>query len=393
MPLRVLVVTTSYPLRLSSSSGVFVRRLVDALAAHGVMRVLCPADSSTEPLDAGGSVALVAFRYAPTPWQRLAQGPGGVLPAIRAQPALLLLLPMFLLSLSWNLVRHARRADVIHANWAITGALAALLRFAHRRPIVLTLRGDDVTVAGRSGLHRRILTTAVRGAHTIVCVADSMARNLAAAMPECAGRIQVVLNGVGGEFRPDDSRSEVARRVVFVGSLIPRKGADVLLRAFARSATPDLVLRLVGDGPERAPLAALAHSLGIADQVEFCGQVAPCDVASHLAQSALFVLPSYSEGRPNVLLEAMAQGVPVIATRIDGVVDTVTEGEHAWLFEAGSVDALSAALEEALSRPDERRRRAAAARRHVDQNGWTWDAAARRYADVFVAAATAEAMA
>lgn len=386
MPLRVLVLTTSYPLRPSSSSGVFVRRLVDALTAHCAMRVLCPADASDQPVRGGPGAELIAFRYAPARWQRLAQEPGGVLPAIRAQPALLLLLPLFLLSLAWSLLWQARKADVIHANWAITGALAALLRFAHRRPIVLTLRGDDVTVAARSGLHRRLLTIAVSRARAVVCVADSMARHLAAAMPASAGKISVVLNGVGGEFTAG-ARDDGARRIVFVGSLIPRKGADVLLRAFARVAGPGRVLRLVGDGPQRDALVALAQSLGIADRVEFCGQVAPDQVAGHLAASTLFVLPSYSEGRPNVLLEAMASGVPAIATRIDGVVDTVTDGEHAWLFEAGSVDALAAALDDALSRPDECRRRAVAARRRVDENGWTWDAAARRYAEVFAAAA------
>jgi glycosyltransferase involved in cell wall biosynthesis len=385
--LRILVLTTSYPLRRASSSGVFVRRLVEALSAHAQMRVLCPADASSDSYDDGGNVTLQPFRYAPRRWQRLAQEPGGVLPAIRARPALLLLLPFFLLAFAWALVRAARRVDVIHANWAITGALAALLSPLHRRPVVLTLRGDDVTVARRSGIHRVLLHRSVGHARAVVCVAETMARNLEAELPSAAAKTRVVLNGVGGEFRPTDAVPAAVARIVFVGSLIPRKGGDVLLRAFAGLSSPS-VLRFVGDGPERESLEALGRSLGVADRLEFSGQVAPESVAGHLAASTLFVLPSYSEGRPNVLLEAMAGGVPVVASRIDGVIDTVVDGEHAWLFDAGDVDALTAALIDALARPDERQRRALAARRHVEVSGWTWDAAAKKYADIFAAAAS-----
>lgn len=393
MALRVLVLTTSYPLRPASSSGVFVRRLVEALAGHAQLRVLCPADASAEPVDGGTRVALQAFRYAPRRWQRLAQEPGGVLPAIRARPALLLLLPFFLLAFSWALVRAARRADVIHANWAITGALAALLRPLHRRPVVLTLRGDDVTVARRSGIHRRLLHGAVGNASAVVCVAETMARSLEAEMPACAAKVRVVLNGVGGEFRPAVEPTAGPSRIVFVGSLIPRKGADVLLRAFARMRDSSAVLRFVGDGPERERLEALGRSLAVEGRLEFSGQVAPEQVADHLAASTLFVLPSYSEGRPNVLLEAMAGGVPVVASRIDGVVDTAVDGEHAWLFAAGDVDALTSALDDAMARPDERRRRALSARRHVEVSGWTWDAAARDYAGIFAAVVSATGVA
>jgi len=89
----------------------------------------------------------------------------------------------------------------------------------------------------------------------------------------------------------------------------------------------------------------------------------------------------------------MAGGTAVVATRIAGVVDTLADGEQGWLCEPGDVDSLSAALGDALQRPEERRRRAAAARRRVEAEGWTWPAAAQRYADVFAAAAGRAGMA
>lgn len=382
--LRVLVLSTSYPLRSVSSCGVFVRRLVDALGAHCALTVLCPSDDCAAT--AAGTAQLIAFRYAPRRWQLLAQSSGGVLPALRARPALFALLPSFLVALTWALLRLARRVDVIHANWAICGALAGLLQPLHRRPFVVTLRGDDVAVAGRSGLHRLLLRLAVVRAAEVVCVADTMAQNLRATMPASAAKVRVILNGVDVQFRAESGASPILR-TVFVGSLIPRKGVDILLKAFALLDESAGVLRLVGDGPERARLQALARDLGVQARMEFIGQVEPEQVAGHLAESQLFVLPSYSEGRPNVLLEAMASGTAVVATRIAGVVDTIADGEQAWLCEPGDVNGLSATLRDALQHPKERLRRAAAARRRVEVEGWTWQAAARSYAGVFAAAA------
>jgi glycosyltransferase involved in cell wall biosynthesis len=381
--LRVLVLSTSYPLRPESSSGVFVGRLVRALTKHCDVAVLCPADDNSSPVFADGAERVVAFRYALRRWQGLAQSPGGVLPALRTRPGLFLMLPCFLVSFAASVLRLARKSDVIHANWAFCGALAAVLGPLHRTPIVVTLRGDDVTVAARSRLHDRLLRLAVARAAYVVCVAESMAQHLIEKMPDSAGKVRVVLNGVGAEFRPSDDSTS---RIVFVGSLIPRKGVSDLIRAFARLRDPDATLSIIGDGPERDRLVALAKSLDVGGRVEFVGQVAPDRVSAHLASSSIFVLPSYSEGRPNVLLEAMACGTAVIATRIDGVTDTVSEGEHAWLFEPGDVERLELAMRDALNRPGERARRAAAARRHVEAIGWTWDAAATGYVEIFSAA-------
>lgn len=368
-----------------------MRRLVEALSARCAMTVLCPADDLPVPVGDGNAVEIVPFRYGPRRWQRLAQTAGGVLPALRAQPALFALLPVFLGSLALALLRHARHVDVIHANWAICGALAGLLRGLHRRPVVVTLRGDDVTVAARSRVHRRLLQLAVGRATAVVCVAETMAETLRATLPDYAGKVRVALNGVGAEFATGADVEQSGLRLVFVGSLIPRKGVDVLLRALAGLKRADLCLRIVGDGPDRDRLLALAQELGVASQVEFVGQVAPDAVASHIADSSIYVLPSYSEGRPNVLLEAMAAGLAIAATRIPGVIDTVADGQHAWLFEPGDDASLRAVLADMLGNPPERARRGAAAREEVVARGWTWAATAHVYAQVFSEAAASPA--
>ncbi|TCP39565.1 glycosyltransferase family 4 protein [Rhodovulum marinum] len=130
-------------------------------------------------------------------------------------------------------------------------------------------------------------------------------------------------------------------RLVFVGRLTAIKGLRVLLEAFARAREtwPDLHLTLVGDGEDRAHLEALAAPLG--DAVAFTGYRSQEGVAETLAASDVFVLPSFSEGLPVVLMEAMAAGKPVIATQLAGVGELVEEGVSGFLVPAGDAESLA----------------------------------------------------
>src|SRR5262249_3744481 len=136
-------------------------------------------------------------------------------------------------------------------------------------------------------------------------------------------RIALIPNAV--LLRNDGHRSEPARGdiVLFVGGLRRQKGVDGLLKAFAQ-VTTTLPLCVVGDGPERSAPEAQARTLGIADRVRFVGEVA--DPSPYYARARLFVFPSWAEGLSNALLEAMAFGLPVVATRVGGNVDLVEDG-------------------------------------------------------------------
>ena len=164
-------------------------------------------------------------------------------------------------------------------------------------------------------------------------------------------------------------------RALCVASLEEKKGHSVLLRALAGDASGCLErveLDLVGPGALRAELEALARGLGLADRVRFHGALAEPDVAALLDRADLFVLPSivarsgFMEGIPVALMEALATGVPVVATRLSGVPELVRDGETGLLAEPGDSASLRAALERALGDPDGARRRAAAGRALVE---------------------------
>lgn len=389
---RLLSLTTSFPLHSDGCAGVFVRRLYENLPTHWQVDVVCPDDSryqSSVDGDRGRdtSLRIHAVRYAPRILQVLAQGSGGVVAGLRRAPWRVALVPVLLFCLAWRCARTARYADLIHANWAICGAIASVVGKIIKRPVVTTLRGDDVARAGRSWLERRLLDAAVNGSRSIVCVSEAMAIQLRANYPKRACDIHVCLNGV------DDAFLQVARsssvpgclRIAAVGSLIERKGYDLLIDAVARMQHRDRVrVRIAGDGPERSQLLQRATALGIADCFDFMGELAPELIPQFLADADVFILTSRSEGRPNVVIEALAAGLPVVSSALPGIDGLVKHGENGWMVEIGDIAGFACALDEAFADPDERVRRAAFAREHMRVKEQSWAKTGQSYDRLFM---------
>ncbi len=160
-----------------------------------------------------------------------------------------------------------------------------------------------------------------------------------------AQRVCVLPNFVRALPEPPAFASRERQHMLAVGRLDRQKGFDLLLRAFARCGLDRAGVRLtiLGEGPERPRLRALATELGLADRVEMPGVVP--DPERWMAQATVFVLPSRYEGFPNALLEAMAMGCPVIAADCDsGPREIVRHGENGWLVPAEDVEALARAM-------------------------------------------------
>ena len=386
--MRLLAVTTSFPLREDSSAGVFVQRLYEHLPEHWRVTVLCPDDDGPSRAEDSRTdrIFLHAVRYAPRRWRVLAQQAGGIASGLDRSRWRIALVPSLLIALWWRCLTEARRADLVHANWAICGAIAAAAAVPMRRPLVTTLRGDDVTKASRSVLHRRILSMAVGGSAAVICVSEAMAAALRALYPERAGDVHVCLNGVDGRFLYVHRSPPVPGRlrVASVGSLIRRKGYDVLIEAMARARSRAAIdLRIAGAGPELAALREQAARLDLSDQVEFAGELPPAQVPLFLEGADVFVLPSRSEGRPNAVIEALAAGLPVISSDLPGVEGLVEHRINGWRVQAENVAALASALDEAHANPGERERRAVAARASIQAQEASWAETGAAYDALF----------
>lgn len=386
--MRLAVLTTSYPVTPDSSSGIFVARLVENLPPSVCVTVVTPAARMPTSPARAARVSIKTFRYAPWRLQVLAHEPGGIPVALRAQKWTYLLLPGFLVSMFLSCLRHARASDVIHANWAICGCIAGVAGKLLGVPVITTLRGDDVTRAGRGIVDRIILSLCVRWSSAIVGVSHAIDTTIRQRYPRHADKICAIENGVDDAFLKlnvtrDISRTEPAQ-LLNIGSLISRKGVDRIIMALHRLPQRDGVsLSIVGDGPERGRLIALVNQLGLQQNVNFMGALPPAAVLTALAKAHVFVLASSSEGRPNVVLEAMAAAVPVIASDIPGVSELVTHGLTGLLFQVDSVDELAVCIQSLIDDAALRQRLGRAGRDFILQRRLRWSVSATRYYELY----------
>lgn len=376
--MKIGVVTTSFPLHPDSTSGAFVQHLASQLADSADVVVLTPAATSAT-LPASPQYALRSLRYAPRTLQRLAHQPGGIPVALARQPWLWALVPCFLLALFWASYRLARKVDVVHANWSINGAVAGLAARLAGKPVITTLRGSDVDRATRKLLDRLLLRWSARLSSTLTCVSHGLEREAALLLPPGSARLEVVPNGVAEAFfsipLPAPRRP---LRLLFVGSLIPRKSLDTLLQALALVGDPGaMTLRIVGDGPERERMVALARHLEL--QIDFAGAQPPAAIPDELAAHDVLVLPSLYEGRPNVVLEAMAAARAVVASALPGTGELIEHDRTGLLFPAGDSRRLAECLQRLAAHHALVRQFGMAARDHLAASGLTWDSTAARY--------------
>jgi glycosyltransferase involved in cell wall biosynthesis len=238
-----------------------------------------------------------------------------------------------------------RGIDHLHNHIATASCTVAMLASAlSGLPYSFTIHGPDIFFDPR---HWRIDEKTARAAF-VVCISDFCRSQLMCFADRAHwDRLHVVHCGV------DPDRYALSehkgRELLFVGRLAAVKGVPVLLEAL-RDLPGDWHLTVIGDGPDRAMLETDIGDL----PVTFAGYRSQAEVAKALSETDVFVLPSFAEGVPVVLMEAMASGVPVVTTRIAGVPELVDE-TSGWLVTPGHAGALRSAIEQALLQPDLRK--------------------------------------
>ncbi|HVM68602.1 MAG TPA: glycosyltransferase [Gaiellaceae bacterium] len=295
--MKVTVLTTSYPRHEGEAAGVFVADAVAAVRAAGVeVEVVSPA----------------TFRHF-----GIAYG-HGVVGNLRRRPWLAFLLPAFLVAFARAARRAARDADVVHAHW-LPSALVAL---ATRKPFVVQLWGTDAELARRAPwLSRRL----VRRARAVVVASEFLAcaaRELGAREVRVVPQPIAVPDEVGDAAEPP--------HVLFVGRLSPEKGIEDFL-----AATDGLPRVIVGAGPVH-----VAEAVGFVPRAE---------LGRYYERAAVVCVPSRREGYGVVAREAMAWGRPVVATRVGGLADAVTDGVTGLLVPPRDPVALRRSLERLLA--------------------------------------------
>ena len=382
--IRVAVITTSFPLNDMAVSGPFIMELVRHLPEDIDATVItpCGTGSSTRSIQSDG-YQVRCFRYAPRRWQILAHGLGGLPAALRAKPLAWLLLIVFIPALFLACLRAARMADVIHANWSVTGVIAGLAGALTATPCITTLRGTDIALSERSRVFRAVLKICAHLNQRLVAVGEGLRERAAEALSRSASSITFIPNGVSTAFfQIAPPVAQPCLRLVTVGSLVPVKGIDTLLEALALfDQAINWQLTLIGDGPEREHLESDARKHQIDGRICFVGALAPAAIPQALAKHEIFILPSRSEGRSNALIEALAAARAVVASDIPAVSELVIDGKNGLIFPVDDALALATQLCRLHENPAMVARLGEAGRASV--TGLSWKETGRRYAALY----------
>ncbi len=349
--MKILTFSTLFPNSEKPGHGIFVETRLRHLVASGQVesRVVAPIPwfPSTNPRF--GSYA----RFAKAPKHEVRHG-------ISVSHPRYLVVPKVGMNLAPALLAQAAKPaiarmidegfdfDLIDAHYFYPdGVAAAMLGRYFNKPLVITARGSDITLFPHYPLPRRMITWAAKRADAVITVCNAL-RDEVVALGVDAGRVVSLRNGVDLDlFQPTERTPNAMFTLLAVGHLVPVKAQDLIIGALP--LLPGVRLVLAGDGPDRAKLEALALELQVGDRVTFLGAVPQAQLRGHYGAADALVLSSSREGWANVLLEAMACGTPVVASRVYGTPEVVAApeagvlmGERSYQGVADAVNALRA---------------------------------------------------
>lgn len=249
-----------------------------------------------------------------------------------------------------GMIRRGYDLDIIDAHYFYPdGVAAAILGKKLRKPVVITARGSDINLLPQYALPRRMIVWAAKRAAALITVSSALKAALVQLGID-SDKITVLRNGVDTNlFVPADravQRASLGLRgtvLLMVGNLVPLKGHELVLRALVQFS--QAMLLIVGEGSEETNLKKLAAALQLGERVRFLGAMPQPQLPALYAAADALVLASSREGWPNVLLESMACGTPVVASHVGGIPEIVAAPEAGVLMGERSVQGVVQALQ------------------------------------------------
>lgn len=384
--LRVLIYTTLFPNSIHPLQGNFILERMRHLRKFADMSVVAPVPYFPQVgLNARWS------KFASVPRTELFSGFEVDHPRYVVLPKIGMAthgVSMFAGSIRQVLRRlQAANYDLIDAHYVYPDGMAAtMLGRLLKKPVVISARGTDINVFSKLPLIRPLVRRALTHADGLIAVSQSL-KDIMVGMGCADEKIRVIGNGVDPlKFKPQprlSARQTVGlpndRSVVLsVGHLVELKGFHILIDAIARlrSSRPDLMLVVVGDGPYRPQLERQVRDLGLENQIYLARSIPHDQLAAWYSAADVFCLASSREGWPNVVLEAMACGLPVLATRVGGIPEIVMSQSLGCLVDR-TPEAFANALDKALDHQWDRDGIVSYARTK------SWDNVAARILDVY----------
>lgn len=391
--LSISFLTTSFPRYKGDFAGNFILAFARELVNLGAtIEVSAPESHDTKQLPLPPEIKLTRFEYffSQSP-QSLSSG-SGIPNRIKTNSGSLIQLPFMLLAFFFKALRSARKSDLLHAYWSPAGLVSVIAGLIKSKPVVITLWGSDFIFL-KTPVLSHLLRIILDKADTIICENQHF-KNQLVQLDFHNKSIHVIPNGIDFElFKPREEKSARSQLglpedgiiILSIGSLTKNKGHHYLIQAFSQLAQErkDIHLRIVGGGEEYQSLINQIERLELAEKVTLAGHADHEAISKWLNAADIFVLPSMREGTPNTLLEAMASGLPVIASATGGISDVIDEGSCGMLISPASVEELKNKLRQLISSDNLRDRLGKNARLKIEADYGSWQTQAGKLYSVY----------
>lgn len=403
--MKICALTHTYPRFRRDTNGPFVEFLLEELANRGhEIHLMTAWDEQLSSERGEKKVQLHSYRYV---WPRRLHilGYSRTIHAdIKLKLKMLLLAPLLICCGTLAFYRLVRQVkpDLLQAHWYLpNGFMAAIVSRLTGVPLVATLHGSDVFVAEKGGIYRWMTRFTNRTIKRLTsCSPELRDRICATGFPRLQSRVipyavdPALENPVADPEMTEQLRQqyqlEDCKVLLCLGRLVYKKGFEYAIRAMPTILAhhPEARLLIAGGGDLEAELRNISRECGIAGAVIFTGELLRDRLASHFALADLFLMPSVHDqagnvdGLPNVILEAMAFGLPVVATEITGIPLAVLDGENGYLIPEKDSEALGEAVLQLLSSKERRWRFGDNSRRFIEDR-LNWREVATRYEQLF----------
>ncbi|MCB9094319.1 MAG: glycosyltransferase family 4 protein [Halobacteriovoraceae bacterium] len=383
--LKILFLTTSFPRKSGDVAGVFVQKLAEELGQNVDLEILLPSDSEIQRKQSE-NYTLTPIRYCPLESsETFFYRAGGIPEALKKSPFQVIKLALFMVSAGIVTFIKARNKDIIHINWLTNGLLGILPKWVWRKKLCLTLRGSDIQRMRNNKVDHTIAKIILKFTDALVSVNKDNIQIIKEEFPWFKGKILYIPNGVS--FADDQKESQIpvqgTFRVLFVGNLIRSKGILKIFEVFERlrSQYDSLVFYFIGEG-ELKPLV-LEYQEKYPANIVCIGNLSNKEVLAFMKKCSLLVLPSESEGRPNVVLEAMANKLPVLASDLPGIAEVITHKMSGLLFSPEDTVKFEELLRFSIENPTEIKQYAENARAFIDAQQLTWEMCAKKNLNLY----------